>query len=136
MALGLIELIRGGVYTIYALEKDSHCPVVEFLSKLEVTDMDALDSMHALLNRMADHGPGHNKQKFRSVGNGIYEFKAKQVRLCWFYDAGCMVICTHGFSKGTKRMQNRMIREAFDQKEAYFEAKKTLRIPIVRATET
>lgn len=127
MTYGLKELILGSAYTIYALEKNGNCSVEEFLSEVEKNDQDALDSMLALLERMAAHGPGHNKQKFRDVGNDIYEFKAKHLRICWFYDAGRMVICTHGFTKGTKKEQNRAIKEAIKDKVAYFAEKKQLK---------
>ncbi len=136
MRYGLKELIPGSAYTIYGLEKDGHCAVEEFLSSVEKNDLDALDSLLALLERMANHGPGHNKQKFRDVGNDIYEFKAKHLRICWFYDAGRMVICTHGFGKGAKKVQSREIKDAGKERKAYFEAKKITKIPITRVTKT
>jgi len=133
MSFALRQFISGKSYSIYGLEKDGRCPVSEFFSEMELNDEDALASMFALLKRMAEHGPGHNIEKFRSVRNGIYEFKAKQLRACWFYDEGRMVICANGFAKGAKKAQNRAINEAIKDKDAYFAAKKQENIPIKSA---
>ena len=133
MPYELKELKSGSAFTVYGLVRDGHCSTEEFLSEVEKNDQDALDSLLAVMERTANHGPPHNQQKCRAVGNGIYEFKPKYLRVCWFYDAGRMVICTHGFTKGTEKMQNDAIKKAVKEKNAYFEAKKTMKIRIIES---
>lgn len=103
---------------------DGACATQQFLEQAEKQNEDEADSIVALLNWAAKSGPPRNKEKCRDVGDGIYEFKAKNLRICWFYDEGRIIICSHGFYKPNKKVQKREIKQAGKLKDAYLEAKK------------
>lgn len=134
MPIQLLELCAGSSFTICALEIDGACATQQFLEQAEKQNEDEADSMLALLDWSAKSGPPRNKEKCREVGDGIYEFKAKSLRICWFYDEGRIIICSHGFYKPTKKVQNREIKQAGKLKVAYFAAKKTGPIPRKKAS--
>lgn len=109
---------------------DGLCETQDFFEEAEKNDADELASMLALLEHAAEHGPPKNKEKSRDVGEGILEFKAKSLRVCWFYDAGRMIICTHGFGKPTPKVQTREIKRARELRETYFNLKVKSVVPI------
>ncbi len=130
MPIELLELLPGHRFTIYAICLRGDCATKEFLEQAESQNKDEADSMLALLNWTAQSGPPRNKEKCRNVGDGIYEFKAKGLRICWFYDAGRMIICSHGFCKGTQKVQNRELSQGRKTRDEYFAAKNAGPIPI------
>ncbi len=103
-----IQLLRAGAkFDIYAWGDEQHCDTLEFLEQLaENTTADANRLLYLII-RTADHGPLNNEQQLRSLGDGIFEFKAPHTaRLLWFYDANRIIICTHGFSGKRGRGKN------------------------------
>jgi len=96
----------------------------DFFTQLQATDENEFDKMLALLSWSAGDGPPKNREKCNPVGDGVFEFKTKRVRICWFYDAGQLIICTHGFLKGKPKAQDREIASAKKIKREYFEQKK------------
>ncbi len=78
----------------------------------------------ALLNFSAAKGPPDNKEKYNSLGDGLYEFKSWGLRLICFYDEGSLIICTHGYFKQSQGMPKKEKTRALNLKNAYFEAKK------------
>ena len=130
MKLALRELILGPAFNVYALVIDGKCETESFLAVADKNDEDEWASMLSLLDRVSKHGPPKNEQKSRDVGGDVLEFKAKSLRICYFFDAGRMIICTHGFQKPTKKVQNREIKQAIKIHSLYLEMKKKGKIPI------
>ena len=123
MSLRLHTILSGAAFSVYALASGIDCELLSFFEKAERDNADELASMLALLEYVAEHGPPKNKEKSRDVGEGIFEFKAKSLRVCWFYDAGQMIICTHGFGKPTKKVQDREIKRARELRDTYVNLK-------------
>ncbi len=123
MKLTLRQILNGPAFCIYGLVFDGSCETEDFLAQAEQDDADEVASMVALLDRTAKHGPPRNKEKSREVGDGIFEFKSKSLRICYFYDSGKMIICTHGFGKPAKKVQDREIKRAGTLKQTYFNLK-------------
>lgn len=130
MQFKLRPLLDGSEFSLYALVLDGRCKTEEFLVEVQRDDPDCFASVMALLQRCADHGPPKNEQKSRHVGAGIFEAKAKHARVCFFYDQGNLIICTHGFNKPAKKVQNAAIKAAQQVKADYFKerAKRTIEI--------
>ena len=107
----LVEILSGAVYTIWALDLASggepeNCPAKLFLVELGRTHPRASRELAVILDRHANYGPIKNEQKSRSLGDGIFEFKASQGqghRILYFYQQGSMTILTHGFPKKNNR---------------------------------
>lgn len=112
MKYTLRPLTDGNAFKIYSLVCDGTCKTTEFLSDVESNDPEELDKVMAFLERCATHGPPKNKEKSRPVGGGIFEAKTTTTRICYFYDAGKMIICTHGFYKPQPKVQNSEIKAA------------------------
>lgn len=130
MTLTLRQLLHGPSFSILALCQNGICATEEFLAEAEKNDPDELSSLLALLERTSKHGPPKNKEKSRDVGGDILEFKSKSLRICYFYDKGRMIICTHGFGKPAKKVQNREIKHAMKLREQYFNLKVKSEIPL------
>lgn len=131
MNLALRPLHFGRRFAIYALVVDGDCQIEDMLAALERDDADLVASAVQLLDRVANHGPPKNKEKSRPVGDGIFELKPKRLRICYFYDANCMIVCTHGFEKPPRKVQDREIKKAVELRETYFNLKaNNNRIPI------
>lgn len=80
--------------------------------------------MAALFDRVVEHGIPKDKQKCRTLGNKLFEFKTPGgLRIVWFWDENKMVICTHGFKKSTRKTPRGQIEWALFIKADYFEAK-------------
>lgn len=93
------QIKAGAKFTIYAWGDEEHCETLRFLKQLcEDGNSDAARRVY-LMNRAAEHGITGNEQHYRSLGDDLYEFKAPNTaRIIWFYDAGQLIICTHGFT--------------------------------------
>jgi hypothetical protein len=130
VSLTLRPIVSGSAFSVYALASGGGCELQSFFEQAERDDADELASMLALLAHAADHGPPKNKEKSRDVGDGILEFKAKSLRVCYFYDAGRMIICTHGFGKPNPKVQTREIKRARELRETYINLKVKSAIPI------
>ena len=125
----LTELQTGEAYTIYALSSGRDSPVVEFLGEAFEKMPDEADKLIALLERTAEHGVPKNKTKANTLGNGLFEFKTSGgIRILWFYDAGRVILCTHGFVKKRQTTPPKELKRARKAMKAYQEAKKTGRI--------
>jgi len=122
-----VQLLKAGTkFRIYAWGYEHHCEAVEFLEKLGTdANSDAIRLLN-LITRTAEDGPPNNEQHSRSLGHGIYEFKApKTARLLWFYDADRIIICTHGFSgkRGSGKTPRREVDRAREIRKEYLREK-------------
>ena len=89
---------RGKRFTLYAIEINGQCPVKEFIKGLKNSKK---IQMLALINRILEHGPPVNEEKFRSLGNNIYELKTRSGAriLCFWGKTPNSLVLTHGFNK-------------------------------------
>ena len=101
------------------------CPVLDFLKTQRVEHPDLMDQLTALLEYSARNRPPKNEKKFEYVAGteGIYEFKAFQLRLLCFWDEGNLIVCTNGTVKKRDRADQSVINTAEQWKKSYFEAK-------------
>jgi len=107
--IGTLLLKKGKSVSIYAIKIRQRCPVEEFLKELQVVDRNKVLS---LLNRTSEHGPHGNKEKFRYLRDGIYEFKSYQVRILCAFEKDNIIILTHGFIKKKDRTPIQEIKRA------------------------
>jgi len=124
MPLTLHTLAKGKQANIYALGDGGSVQVIDFLEEMEQKRPKEVAKMAALLDRVIEHGIPKDKQKCRTLGNKLYEFKTRGgLRIVWFWDEEKMVICTHGFKKSTQKTPRGQIERALSKKADYFEAK-------------
>ena len=101
----------------------------KFLQKLNKNDSRKWDLMAARIAFVSNFPTYENKQNFKHVGHGIYEFKRPGLRLYEFYDEigdeRQLILCTNGGSKNTKKEQQADIARAKSLQQQYLTAKTT-----------
>ncbi len=80
----------------YAIKENGKMPAKEFVD--DSLSIDERVKVFKLFKVMVDAGKIRNKSKFRSEGDGIFAFKANQIRIPCFSD-GIDWVVTHGFIK-------------------------------------
>jgi phage-related protein len=105
---------------VYGVEKNGCSPALEFVSQLGVSDQAKL---FALFRRLGDTGNFMNQQKFRDLGDGLFEFKSYQIRVLFAYCkvARAVVVLTNGFIKkqdGTPKEEIERARRIFAEDQA------------------
>ena len=98
-----IELLRSGeALNLYALVVNGKCLIRDFINSLENRSK---RQVVKLLEQRANHLALFDEQKFRYIGDDIFELKTRSgVRILCFWSGQRVLILTHGFSKPTKRV--------------------------------
>jgi phage-related protein len=120
------EITQGQRFKVVAWGDDRHCEVLEFLEELSGNANSDAARLLYLISRTAQQGPPENESQCRPLGDGIFEFKAPSTaRLLWFYDAGRLIICTHGFAgkSGRGKTSKTEIERAKRIRELYLKEK-------------
>ncbi|HEX3109312.1 MAG TPA: hypothetical protein VHU41_09480, partial [Thermoanaerobaculia bacterium] len=86
------EDARSTFYEIWMTRQGKHLLVMDFAKTL---DPETYRKLRQLLVKTADEGKITNKEFYRHIGDGIYEFKYRVSRLYSFND-GRRVVLTHG----------------------------------------
>ena len=117
---------------IFLLGEDGRFPVAEFLNHAADAHPHEFEKLNALLDRCCRDGIPNNREKVRSLGDGLYEFKTGGgLRIFWFWDAGHMVICAHGILKKSQKTPPKDRKIARDRKAAYEAAKRKQQVEIL-----
>ncbi len=113
---------RGTVSVWFLADTRGNCQAADYLLSL---DGAAQDKARALLDRVAPRGTYRNEQKFRNLGDGIWEFKSGQARLLCFQMHGGYVI-THAVDKPKSRALLREKRKALRLRDQFRESGEVL----------
>ena len=101
--MDITQLAEGPALALYAVVSKGSCPVLEYISALNDKEQ---KQVIALLEWLPAHGPPHNKEKFRHLGDDIYELKTNLgIRILCFFGGDFprkSLILTHGFPKPKK----------------------------------
>ncbi len=90
---------KGKKFTFYGIVINEGSPVKKFIYAL--TNSKKIQ-MTALINRILEYGPPLNEEKFRSLGDGIYELKTRsgaRILCFWGQNSKNTLVLTHGFFK-------------------------------------
>jgi len=117
--LGLVS--EGAAFTIYSIELGE--TLRQFLADLERNDLKEHDRILARLDQLAERGASRRKDEFNKLGGGLYEAKtAAGSRVVFFYEQNQIVICTHGFSKQSRKTPRHLLHAARERKRLYEQA--------------
>lgn len=91
-----------------------------------------------LQRRLPTSGPPHNEEMSKHLVGEIYEFRktprrGPALRVLWFYDAGRIIVCTHGFWKTAQRTPAAEIEKAQKLRRDYLLAKNNRSLRIIDA---
>jgi|HubBroStandDraft_5_1064220.scaffolds.fasta_scaffold52909_3 hypothetical protein len=114
---------RGALFTIeYAKRRDGSMPGLDFFNEAEVRWQARLIILFKLL---ADTGRIRNLEQFRKIAEGLFEFKAFQVRMPCYFRPDQRVVITHGFRKKKEGATPRQEIERAAQIKAEYEERLT-----------
>lgn len=95
--MGPFIAYRGVRFTIeYAIRNDGSAPARDFFDAAQIRWQAQLIVLFKLLG---DTGQIRNREKFRQLAEGFYEFKAFQIRMPCYFRSDKRVVITHGFTK-------------------------------------
>ncbi len=110
-------LLNGDKFKIYGLLINGTCEAEEYLKRLPDKEKSKL---MPLLQYTVQTGTIKNEQKFKSIGDGLFEFKGFQSRLFCFFEQGKIIILTHGCIKKRDKLDPAEVKKARSRKEEYF----------------
>lgn len=83
------------------------CDLLSFFDDLEGKLAADGARMLALLEHLAEHGPLRNDSLSHQIKPGLWQLSKGDVRVLYFYDAGRVVVCSHGFVAGAEDASGR-----------------------------
>ena len=96
----IVKLLSGPAFDLYAIAIHQRCQVEEYISSLDEKDQ---KQVFALLNFVCEKGPPTNEEKFRNLGDKIYELKTRRGhRILSFFGGSTLrksLVLTHAFPK-------------------------------------
>ena len=103
--MNITETLKGPKFNLYSIVVDNRCFVQEFIENIEEKD---LKQVLNLFQRIVEIGLVHDTEKFRNIGEQIYELKTRRgVRILGFFAGPSLpnsLILTHGFYKSKNRI--------------------------------
>lgn len=130
----LTLLMEGQAHTLYAIRMGDD--VVHYLEELERQDPRAHAQIVRRLEQLAGRGPSRRMDEFNSLGDGLFEVKARAgPRVIFFYDRSRIVICSHAFDKKSRKTPGKEWRTAWERKRAYEAWKQSGRAFTIRVPE-
>jgi phage-related protein len=119
--MDVVELASGPKCELYALAVRGKCQIQDYISALQEEDK---KKVVALLNLFCQNGPPVNEEKFRHLGDEIWELKTSSgIRILSFFLTPSWrkrLVLTHGFRKPHKKVLQREKRKAMEWREEYF----------------
>src|SRR5947209_9241090 len=79
------------------------CPLLDLLASLESQLAGDGRAVLRLLTFVAEQGPPRNVETSHKIAGEIWELIAGRLRVLWFYDAGRLIVCSHGFVTRTRK---------------------------------
>lgn len=113
---------RGAIYSIYAIVEGKRCPFESFFAELGDPYKGKL---RALFDFIAENGPPRNETKFKHEEDNIYAIKLGQIRVYCFFDAGRMIVVTHGSLKKKQKANPGDLKRAKRLRDEYLKATRT-----------
>ena len=112
-------------YTVhYYRKKDDSCPVEDFINSLDAKMRAKIFMDIALLRK---NGPVLREPYSKSLGDGIFELRAKQgsdiTRVLYFFFVGKQIVITNGFVKKTQKTPQSEIQTAKKYRADYLSRK-------------
>lgn len=121
--------IRRAVWDVLAIADESGGRSVwDELLAADASDGGAEQMRAALHEHVPLNGPPKGKNRCRSIGDDIFEFKERGIRVLWFYDAGepverWRIVCTHSCPKLNKKKFQQEKARALRIRKTYLEEK-------------
>jgi phage-related protein len=117
--MNIVNLKSGSNFTLYAVVEHGRCAVQEFIDSLV---QDHQRQIINLFNYILENGPPRNVEKFKSLGDNVYELKTRSgVRILCFFGIQKSLVLTHGFYKVKQRQLQREKEKAKEFHKKYYD---------------
>jgi hypothetical protein len=131
MPLNAVKVKNGTAFTLYFLEENDECALMDFLKYLPAVESDRIDRY---MKRTAEIGLIMNPEISKCLGDGRFEWRTRGgVRIFYFTDVGKVIICTNGYVKKKDKHTPAEIERLEKWRAKYFEAKKTNQLKYVES---
>jgi phage-related protein len=121
MPLVAVKVKTGSAFSIYVLEENGSCELLEFFENAPGGEVARIQRY---FDRIKNHGVITNPEQSKHIGNGIYYLRTWDgLRVFYFFDVGKMVICTNGYIKKKNKIDPKEVKRAEIWKQKYFVAK-------------
>lgn len=105
-----IRLIPGNARTITAITQDDVCLVQEFIEGYP--DGRERKKILRQIRDTAENGPHPSRERFRVIGQGMFEIKCYQIRILGFFQPNRVMLLTHGCVKKKDELDEQEILRA------------------------
>jgi phage-related protein len=118
--MDVVELASGPKCELYALMVRGKCQIQDYIPSLQKEDQ---KKVAALLKHFCLSGPPTNEEKFRYLGDDIWELKTSSgIRILSFFLTPSWrqrLVLTHGFRKPHQKVLQREKEKAMEWREEY-----------------
>ena len=121
MSVSTRPIAEGAAFSILEIVKGSRSYVEDFFHELPI---DTRIGLIRLIEYIADQGTPRDKRKFRHEEDGIYAIKQGQARIYCFFDAGLVILLSHGTIKKKEKADPEDLKRAKRLRKAYLTAKR------------
>ena len=104
-------LYKGSKFDLFEVVVDGKHLLQEFINELSSSDQ---KKIQALIKYTAENGTPRNPEKFKMLGDGLFEFKSYQVRIFCAFRGKAVLILTHGIIKKKDKHNKQDIQRARD----------------------
>lgn len=99
----ILRHVKGDIWQIYAMcDADGRT----FLDHLELSESEEA-RVAANLDRLATLGPNAfptDRMHLVDTANRLFQLRVGDCRIMWFYDAGKVIVCCHGYRKKSQKI--------------------------------
>ncbi|MCF6178583.1 MAG: type II toxin-antitoxin system RelE/ParE family toxin [Geopsychrobacter sp.] len=126
MYITKVDTYRGESFRIFSLcDEAGSSEIDKIAASINNSQIKQIEKLDATFERMALHGQRSlPTDRCHHIDDGIWQFRADDIRVFWFYDKGNVIICTHGFIKKVNRTPRKQIDKAKTVRAEYHSAKK------------
>lgn len=121
----------GEHWRVVTLAINGKDPAEDFLEKLHHDNKKLWKQIAIRIASVSNYPSYQNKQTYKYLSEGIFEFKSGSLRLYTFHDKLpndgdpiSLILCSNGGNKNTPKEQSKNIAKALEIKKTYFDAKK------------
>ena len=129
----LVRIAREQWDVLAVVDKRGRCQVLDFLTAPGQDKARRILLLFLQVRLPVEGPPTRNTDLCKPLGDGIFELRRQprgpKLRVLFFYDDGCRVVCTNAFTKA-ERTPRAEVELARDLRRQYFKAKLLRRLRI------
>jgi phage-related protein len=128
-----VDTYRGEIFRIFSLcDETGSSEIDKIAAAINKSQIKQIVKLGTTFERAALHGPESlHGDRCHHIEDGIWQFRADDIRVFWFYDEGSVIICTHGYLKKVNKTPRKQIDKAKSIRNDYVQSKKEGKLTIM-----